>query len=139
MKKTEEYGEFFPIKICPFGYNETLAMDAFPLTKEEAKKKGFKWHDPPAPKLSDDTNVTTCSCEKNFKIIAQEIAFYKKLKIPTPEKCPLCRHNTRMAKRQPLKLWDRECAKCNTSVKSNYQPSRPEIIYCEACYLKDVY
>ncbi len=140
MKQTGEYGEFFPIEICPYGYNETMAMDSFPLCKEEATKKGFKWYDPPEQKITDTTdNIATCPCSKNFKIISQETAFYKKLGIPQPEKCPTCRHENRMKKRQPLKLWDRECAKCNAAVKSNYKPDCPEIIYCEECYLKEVY
>lgn len=43
MKKTGEYGEFFPIKISPFNYNETLAQDYFPLDKEDVIKKGWRW------------------------------------------------------------------------------------------------
>ena len=33
MKKTGEWGEFFPIEISPFAYNETLAHEYFPMTK----------------------------------------------------------------------------------------------------------
>ena len=36
MKKTGEWGEFFPASISPFGYNETVAQEYFPLTREEA-------------------------------------------------------------------------------------------------------
>ena len=32
MKKTGEWGEFFPSSISPFGYNETVAMEYFPVT-----------------------------------------------------------------------------------------------------------
>jgi hypothetical protein len=32
MKKTGEWGEFFPISISPFNYEETPAMDYYPLT-----------------------------------------------------------------------------------------------------------
>lgn len=31
MTKTQEWGEFFPIKISPFSYEETVAQDFFPL------------------------------------------------------------------------------------------------------------
>src|SRR6185503_14223080 len=46
-KKGKEYkfGEFFPSELSPFGYNETEAPEHFPLTKEEALAKGFKWQD----------------------------------------------------------------------------------------------
>ena len=43
MVAREEYGEFFPREMCPYGYNETVAMEYFPIEKEEAVKKGFKW------------------------------------------------------------------------------------------------
>jgi hypothetical protein len=33
-----KYGEFFPAELSPFGYNETLAHDFFPLEKEEAEQ-----------------------------------------------------------------------------------------------------
>lgn len=40
-----EWGEFFPIRFSLFSYNETLAQDFSPLTKEEALKKGYRWRD----------------------------------------------------------------------------------------------
>ncbi len=39
------YGEFFPIELSPFGYNETAANDHYPLTREEALAKGYTWCD----------------------------------------------------------------------------------------------
>jgi len=36
-----KYGEFFPIEISPFGYNETVAQEYYPLTHEEALEKGY--------------------------------------------------------------------------------------------------
>ena len=34
MMKTGEWGEFFPSSLSPFGYNETVAMEYFPLSRE---------------------------------------------------------------------------------------------------------
>jgi hypothetical protein len=39
------FGEFFPPEFSPHAYNETAALEWFPLTKEEALKKGFRWKD----------------------------------------------------------------------------------------------
>ncbi|MEI8092157.1 MAG: hypothetical protein WCG98_08430 [bacterium] len=39
MEADGERGEFFPTSLSPFGYNETVAMEYFPLTKEEAMKQ----------------------------------------------------------------------------------------------------
>ena len=36
MIETGEWGEFFSPSLSPFGYNETVAQEYFPLTKEEA-------------------------------------------------------------------------------------------------------
>jgi len=139
MTKNGEYGEFFPKHLSPFGYNETMAMDAFPLDKNKALEKGYKWfEDENSPKKSNE-NVLECTCGKNFKIIDQEKSFYERLNIPEPKKCPLCRHKDRMAKRRPLKLWNRECDKCSKSINSNYSPQKAEKIYCKECFLAEVY
>jgi len=37
MRSTGEWGEFFPHELSPFGYNETVAQEYFPLTEEEVK------------------------------------------------------------------------------------------------------
>jgi hypothetical protein len=41
-----KYGEFFPTELSPFAYNETVAQEYFPLTKEEAENQGYTWKDP---------------------------------------------------------------------------------------------
>jgi hypothetical protein len=43
MQKSGEWGEFFPPEISLFGYNETPALNYFPITKDEASNQGFKW------------------------------------------------------------------------------------------------
>ena len=40
------YGEFFPPELSPFSYNETIAQEYFPLTKEQAIEQGYSWKDP---------------------------------------------------------------------------------------------
>ena len=39
MSKMGEYGEFFPMELSPHAYNETVAQQFFPLTKEQALAK----------------------------------------------------------------------------------------------------
>ena len=41
-----KYGEFFPPELSSFSYNETIAQEYFPLTKEQAIKQGYSWKDP---------------------------------------------------------------------------------------------
>lgn len=156
MTKNGEYGQFFPIKISPFAYNETIAQENFPITKEAASTKGYKWHDLDKkpyqkqtykiPENINDVNdditkqILSCSnCNKNYKIIPLELNFYRKFKINIPIICPDCRHEARLALRNPRKLWTRQCAKCKTPIQTSYSPERPETIYCEKCYLETVY
>ncbi|MFA6190533.1 MAG: hypothetical protein WC711_03470 [Candidatus Staskawiczbacteria bacterium] len=51
-RKTGEWGEYFPSNVSPFSYNESMAQDYFPLTKEEALKKGYSWYDKPETNYS---------------------------------------------------------------------------------------
>ncbi len=158
MRKTGEWGEFFPHTISPHAYNETVANEYYPLSKEEVLRRGFKWKEIEAitapttgnlvevPENINDTGddicdkVLTCEkCSKRYKILKHELDFYRKMKVPAPKKCPDCRYFARLALRPQRKLFDRNCMKCGKDMKSVYTEQRPEIVYCEECYLKEVY
>jgi hypothetical protein len=157
MKKTKEWGEFFPIAISPFAYNETIASEYYPLTKNEVKNKKWQWRDNneaksykgPVYKIQDkieDVSDDICNailiCEKTgkpYKIIPQELKFYREHGIPIPRQCPDERHRIRMNLRNPRKLYARQCDKCQAGIQTTYAPDRLEKVYCEECYLKEVY
>lgn len=155
MKKTGEWGEFFPGRLSPYGYNETLAQDFYPLTKEQALAQGFKWKEDevrnysaqknPTPERIAETadsivqEILACAeCGKNYKVVARELNFYRKMNLPVPVKCHDCRHEARFRLRTPRKLWNRKCEQCKKAVQTTYAPDRPEKVYCEACYLQAV-
>ena len=154
MKSTGEYGEFFPIPLSPFAYNESTAQLIYPMKKEEAVAKGYRWRDsdpkeyqkqsyvvPAEIKDVDEgilNEVLACSdCGKNYKIIQQELKFYKRGGFSIPQKCPDCRHKERLKIKNPRVLVDRECDKCGDGIKSTYGSGRPEKVYCEKCYLEE--
>ncbi len=157
MQKTHEWGEFFPVSVSPFAYNETIAEEYFPLKKKEAIERGWQWHDDQesekylgpktdVPASIDDVPDTICNqilrCEltgKPYKIIPQELKFYRSMGLPIPRRCPDQRHKDRMALRNPRYLWSRTCDKCGESIETTYAPDRPETIYCNTCYLQAVY
>lgn len=157
MKRTKEFGEFMPMHNSPFAYNETVAQDYFPLTREQALSWGCTWKDEMEQKsykgpryeipsdirdVPDSITKEILICEatgKPYKVIPQELAFYRKYGLPIPTRCPDQRHCDRLALRNPYKLWDRECSKCNKSIQTNYAPGRPEKVYCDECYLTTVY
>lgn len=148
-----EFGEFFPSAISPFAYNETVAMEHFPLTKEEAIKQGYKWKDPDPkeykkqiysiPTLIQDVpdsisnEILACiTCGKNFKIIPEELKFYRRQSLPVPLKCHDCRHKDRFKLRNSRNLYSRSCQKCQKPIETTYSPKAPEVVYCESCYLE---
>ena len=172
MGRIYKYGEFFPVEFSPFTYNETVAQDYFPVTKKEALKKGYRWRDrnltdykisilaKDLPSKVDDSiikEIIECMhqgkcedrCTGAFKIIQDELNLYKRLKVPLPRLCFGCRHDERLRKRNPLKLWHRQCmcdksnhnheGNCKVEFETSYAPERPEIVYCEKCYQQEVY
>ena len=160
MRDTEEWGEFFPPSISPMSYNETVAQEFYPLTKAQVQMKGWQWSDiaddipevtrviaaSKLPQIIDDIPndilnwAIMCEATKRpFKIIKQELEFYRQMKLPVPHVHPDERHRRRMALRNPRKLWTRTCDKCGKEMQTTYSPERPERVYCEECYLKEVY
>ena len=139
MKTTGEYGEFFPVNISPFPYNDTVANDYFTMSKAEVLSKGFRWYDKPKTEYKIGGDILQCVNEKcagvgAFRLHPTEIEFYKKMHLPTPDLCFPCRLKARLARRNSRKLWKRECMKCSKAIETSYSPDRQEIIYCEECY-----
>jgi hypothetical protein len=160
MKRTGEWGQFLPKDFSCFGYNESTAQQHYPLGKAQAIKEGFNWYDaketPPdadsvisAEKLPDnikdipdDIVNWAIKCEKSgklFKIIPQELKFYRQNNLPIPHLHSEERHSLRQSFRNEYRLYDRKCSKCDVTIQTTYAPDRPECVYCEQCYLKEVY
>ncbi len=172
MKGEGIYGDFFPKELSSFGYNESSAMDEYPLTKKEALAQGFAWEETPRGTYQKETvdwstfpdsitdvpddfdigrEIFECiDCKKNYRVIKDELGFYKRMQIPIPRTCPECRHIKRFTNRGPNQLWHRSCRcdkknhthgeqACTTEFETSYSPERPEIIYCEKCYQQEVY
>jgi len=163
-KNIYKYGEFFPIELSLFGYNESKAGEYYPLTKKEAIANGFNWHSSTrqrkyqsttkAKDLPDDIEKVDKSILKEvikcasqdclgsgvFKITPKELKFYKEKKIALPRLCFHCRHRERIKQKYPLKLWERQCMNkgCNNTFQTTYSPDRKEIVYCEDCYNEEV-
>jgi hypothetical protein len=161
-----KYGEFFPCDLTPVAYNESIAQEYFPKTKEEASKDGYQWLDvdkknytptimgndlPTDIKDVNDSilkEIIGCAhkgncndqCTFAFKIIPDELQYYKTNNIPLPQICPNCRYYERLKERNPIKLWHRACMKegCDNEFETSYAPGRSERVYCEKCYQQEV-
>lgn len=158
MKKTNEYGEFFPMSLCAFAYNESFAPDLFPMTKEEVLARGWRWREDTdgqkqymgavveLPETSTEVTDEICkdilictATGKPYKVIPQELKFYRSMQLPIPELCPDERHRRRIAKRNLYTLYPRSCSQCAKDIETTYAPDRAPVIYCESCYLETVY
>ena len=100
MTADGEWGDFFPARFSPFGYNQTVTNEYNPLTKEEALAQGYNWSDFERPipnvkkiienldeipdnlsEIKDDILDTAIKCKvsgKPFRIAPQELQFYRK-------------------------------------------------------------
>ncbi len=167
MGRIFKYGEFFPYDLSPFGYNETCANDYFPITKEKATEKGYKWKErekrdykitKEVGELPDSilevkdeilNEIISCpnkgnqmyQCTTAFKIVSNELQFYRQKNLPLPRYCPNCRHYQRLKYRNPMRLYTRNCMHegCGNTFQTTYASERPEIVYCERCYQQEVY
>lgn len=181
-----KYGEFFPSELSPFAYNETIAQEYYLFNEEQAEAVGYSWIISDAKKYSitkkseelpdrikdiDDGIINETigcihegkcghQCTTAFKIIPEELSFYRQMNLPLPRLCSNCRHYERLAKRNPLRLWSRKCqcsgnssengvyqntskhqhgeGKCPNEFETSYSPERKEIVYCEQCYNAEV-
>lgn len=133
MQERGEWGEFFPMHLSPHAYNETEAMDHFPLEREAALQLGAKWQDidhslkfdgpfyEPADDVAayrnDESKVQELlsgilKCEvtgRPFKLVPQEVAFYLESGIPIPRRHPDARFRERFELRNPKVLQHRQC------------------------------
>ncbi len=165
MKTTGEWGEFFPIELAPFTYNESTVNEYYPLSREQALKEGYPWKDDiPAMRGQENCTVEQISgydfasvkdkifacekCSRNYRLIDHEMSVYARFGLPLPRKCFFCRHEARMAKRLPRALYHRTCmceqashgheGSCRNEFETAYSPDRPETVYCEKCYQQEV-
>jgi hypothetical protein len=169
------FGDFFPPDLSQSGYSETIANEYFPLNKDAVLSEGFIWRD--REERSYDTTISAGSlpdsiqavsddvlkeviacvhdgkcdhhCTGAFRIIAPELALYRRLDLPLPQVCPNCRHYERVGQRNPLRLWTRKCdcslsghfhseTACSMEFETSHAPDRSEIVYCEKCYQAEV-
>ena len=123
------YGEFFPSELSPFGYNETMAQERYPITKEEAIERGYAWQEKfqittgketiKAEDIPDSINEVPDSitketlgcieCGRNYRLLEAEVRFYRKMKVPVPRRCFFCRNRARAKTKNPYSLFHRAC------------------------------
>ncbi len=155
MKRTGEWGEFFPPALAPFPYNKTHAYDYFPLTKKEALSRGYSWVDDDRKEfrkssyvipdsvheVQDDILEQVLACEKtgrNFRLQRGELQFYRRMSLPVPRCCLDERHAERLSLRSPRILYRRRCAASGKEIFSTISPEQPETVLSEEEFAKSL-
>lgn len=154
MKKTAEWGEFFPAFVSPYAYNQTIAQEYYPLSKEQALKLGYTWlneaeeysYQGPVYQLPDNVKNTSeeatkaiLKCQtsgKLYKIIPQELSFYKKMNIALPRESYQQRYINRLKRQNLRQLYNHICAHCKIPLRTPYDPQKEAVVYCDSCYVK---
>lgn len=155
MREHGEWGEFFPLELSPFCYNEAIVHEYYPLEKSEVLERGLRWadvHHQQAPvQLSPSESIETAenevtkqifSCERSgqaYRIIARELDFHRRVNLPLPRLSPDTRHELRMQLRAPRRLALSNCAHCGRALQSAYAPSSSGQLYCAKCYAEQLF
>ena len=138
------YGEFLPPEFSPFAYEDTMAIDHFPLSKEKIKAYGCRPQTAvkseyettiKSTDLPDDINdaedtilkeIIECNdCKHAYRIISSELQFLRQNHIPLPRSCVDCRHTKRISQRNKSALYPRACD-CNSSSKETVYKNETE-------------
>jgi CxxC-x17-CxxC domain-containing protein len=159
MLKRGEYGRGVPISFSPFAYNITLASVTFPLTPEAVKKLGGYTQDetesnvgnlptlkieqvpPSIDKVQDSVLQKAILSEysgRPFKIVPQELAFYRRYRLPIPIFHPYERMDSRAKIFGCYKLYETTCARCKKATQSVFDPTEGFTLYCDECYNAEV-
>lgn len=72
--------------------------------------------------------------KKPFKILKEELDFYKKKNIPVPRLHPDVRYAKLKELRPPNYLYSNRCTKCEKNIQTCYDKNKTDNIYCFECY-----
>lgn len=160
MENTWEWGEFFPVSISPWAYNETHANIYYPLEENEAKRLWYKRMNKEIPinipnslktinaedlelnieDIESDLLTKAIICKetkKPYRLIPREINFYKKNNISLPKEHYDLRYLKRSKYTSDTELYLIECNKCKKKTISIYQNDKNT--YCKNCYNSEIY
>lgn len=151
MRQTGEYGKFFPTSLSYFYYNQSEGMNYFPLQREEANKRGFLWHEETIDDfkptytipdhirdVKDDILNTFLRSEitgKKYRVIKQELDYYRRMNLPIPHIGPLERIQNKLMHTAIPPLHITKCSKCGKNIETVYNLTQA-LVYCEECYQK---
>jgi hypothetical protein len=154
MRNNGEYGKFFPPQFSPFYFNNCDAAHFFPLAKAEAIQRGFQWEEEgrvaesdqtvwsdSIDEVGDDILERQLVCEKSgkpFKLVKQELDFYRRERLPIPRVSPMERIRGRTRIFEWRESREEQCARCGEGVKTMCPRDQTNLL-CERCWQREMY
>ncbi len=143
------FGDYPPIELSYFPYNDTAAQSLYPLTKEEVQANNFKWSEPnraedlsgaiPAEELPDSIfdvgddilqkTIISKSSNRKYRITRQELLFYRKYKIPLPRESFFERYERRSRMATSFRFYERKSDKSGEPIITYYPPEAPQKVW----------
>jgi phage pi2 protein 07 len=158
MKKTGEYGKYFPYSMSAGPFNLSTSFLYFPDTKkEEILKLGGYWEDliesqvegmstselPDEIKDVSDTIINQALvCPETgwrFNIAQNELFFYKENNIPLPRYHFDVRTKNQLKYLTVMQSYQYACVYCKKNIEAYYLPEwNYQKIACEECYKQNI-
>ncbi|MFA5773140.1 MAG: hypothetical protein WC908_00510 [Candidatus Paceibacterota bacterium] len=160
MLESGEYGEFFPLSISPFPYSASLSNIIYNISKEKVLELGGWWYDekinlpkniklikanniePDIKNITDeilDIGIISEGNGKPFRIVKEELEFYRKKNIAIPNLTPYERIIDRFKYVNNFKVFKDKCFKCGIEILSSYATNNGFKPYCDECYKQEIY
>lgn len=160
MIKRGEYEDPLGFEFSAQAYNFSMGQLGYPLNSEEIKKLGgyvakepetnagniemVKAADLPETiaGVGDDILNKAILCEttgRPFRIIGSELEFYRRMGLPLPTVHPSVRMETLFRLAPDGKKYKVICAQCGNETDSMFNPKEGYILYCDACFKREVY
>lgn len=158
MKKTGEWGRYFPPEYSPFSYDDTNVVGVLDSEFEDytrvAQQLGLRMpedseekpHDASTPAsemkdrcdewgVSDVDVVWTCTTSgRAFKITSQELRLYQRLRVPVPRKSWRTQFEVFAPMMYPIPH-EAVCAHCLKKIYSYIHPSKTtRKLLCDECF-----
>jgi len=159
MLGSGEYGEHPEMTFSAQAYNFSLAGLYYPLPDETIRKLGGYIAEEPDTNVGSIETVESADlpdtiaqtddsilakaiiCEETgrpFRIIPEELAFYRKLGVPLPHVHPNVRLDRKYRFSPTGIRYYTLCAKCGKDIQSIFDPKDGYLLYCESCYQQEV-
>ncbi len=126
LSQSASFEDFFEPAKSPFAYEETIADLYFPKTVMKKEEEDF----------GEDKCVL---CGRTSKVTEAEKKIYEKMGLAVPDRCFSCRIMALARPYSVVSIKHSNCANCGKDAVTGVSERNYEKVYCEECYLREVY